>query len=606
MRGQICAVFQELVMSRAILRKISLHGAFIACAAIAVLCSTIFLAADPARATLGVNDYPAYLASKPQDSAFDPWGFYNRECTSFVAWRLNNDDGVAFSDYMKGPNGVTGHWGNADHWASNATAIGYSYNQVPAAGSVAYWDSNHDGASPAGHVAYVDSVSASGAIEVEDYNNSGTGGWDRRPIAAGSASWPSGFIHVRDLTPAAPIDLAATGTLRSIAVSWSPPSSGATVTSYTATAAPGGASCSTGGTSCVITGLRDDTKYSVTVTAATSSGTSPPSPPATAVPADANPDFTGAGYSDLAWLTGKASGQNTLWLFDGAHGFATAGESTGFKIPEPGIAGDFTGSGTSEIAWFRPSRHGAPTGNIYLVSWNGKAWRTSLARRDIKRPVWVGVGDFTGAGHDDLAWLTKNSAGSHTLWLLNGARRFATVGKTPGYGVPEPGTVGDFAGTGRSEIAWFQPARAGAQTGTIYLVSWSSGAWRSGLGRGPGVGRPIWVGAGNFAATGYDDLAWYTPSSSGPGTLWLLDGEHGFATIGESTDFYPPVPGVVGDFTGSGRGEIAWFQHARPKASTGTIYVVSWNGSNWQVVLGRGPGVGKPDFVATTATSYSG
>jgi surface antigen len=47
--------------------------------------------AGAASATAGVDDYPANLKSAAQDSLVDPWGFYNRECTSFVAWRLNND-----------------------------------------------------------------------------------------------------------------------------------------------------------------------------------------------------------------------------------------------------------------------------------------------------------------------------------------------------------------------------------------------------------------------------------------------------------------------------------------------------------------------------------
>ena len=65
----------------------------------------------PVEATIGVDDYPNYLKNAAQDSLVDPWNFYNRECTSFVAWRLNHDAGIAFHNWFKGH-----HWGDAAIW----------------------------------------------------------------------------------------------------------------------------------------------------------------------------------------------------------------------------------------------------------------------------------------------------------------------------------------------------------------------------------------------------------------------------------------------------------------------------------------------------------
>ena len=70
-------------------------------------------------ATVGVDDYPSRLKSAAQDSLVDPWNFYNRECTSFVAWRLNNDAGVGFHTYYLGV-----HWGNASNWRYAANQVG--------------------------------------------------------------------------------------------------------------------------------------------------------------------------------------------------------------------------------------------------------------------------------------------------------------------------------------------------------------------------------------------------------------------------------------------------------------------------------------------------
>jgi surface antigen len=65
----------------------------------------------PVDAASGVDDYPSRLKNAPQDSLVDPWQFYNRECTSWVAWRLNSENQVAFNDYWQGQ-----HWGNASNW----------------------------------------------------------------------------------------------------------------------------------------------------------------------------------------------------------------------------------------------------------------------------------------------------------------------------------------------------------------------------------------------------------------------------------------------------------------------------------------------------------
>ncbi|MEV7321247.1 CHAP domain-containing protein [Streptomyces sp. NPDC093970] len=112
----------------------------------------------PAYATAGTDDYPSDLKSAAQDSKTDPWGFYNRECTSFVAWRLNNDNGVPFKNQAS-----TGIYGNATTWKDRATAEGIAVDNTPTVGAVAWYSF--------GHVAWVESVSSDGkSVTVEDYN----------------------------------------------------------------------------------------------------------------------------------------------------------------------------------------------------------------------------------------------------------------------------------------------------------------------------------------------------------------------------------------------------------------------------------------------------
>ena len=461
-----------------------------------------------------------------------------------------------------------------------------------------------------GHVAIVTNVAVShgsGNIQLLEENGSASGvayiTVTDNQMSYGSPSYDGGYYYYTSFQwlTLGPGSVSAIPRDHSLLASWSA-SGGA---SYTATASPGGASCTTSGTSCAITGLENDVPYTVSVTASSSGLTSPPST-VTATPRQMTGDYLGAGYSDLAWLTANPGQPGTLWLFDGAHGFGTTGATAGWGFPEPGVAGDFLGNGTSEIAWFQPTEPGGSTGSIYLVSWNGANWQATLARGPgVGRPIWVGAGDFAGTGYDDLAWLTAGAPGQgNTLWLFDGAHRFATVGETTGWGTPAPGVVGDFNGNGRSEIAWFQPTTPNGPTGSIYLVSWNGSSWGAQRGRGPGVGTPVWVGAGDFAGTGYDDLAWLTANPGQPGTLWLFDGAHGFGTVGDTTGWGLPIPGVVGDFGGNRTSEIAWFQTTEPNGPSGTIYLVSWNGSSWGAQLRRGPGVGDPIFVASTSSSY--
>jgi surface antigen len=146
---------------------------------------------EAVSAASGVDDYPDRLKNAPQDSLVDPWQFYNRECTSFVAWRLNSENQVAFNDYWQGQ-----HWGNASNWKNAATALKIPVDNNPSRGAVAWWAAGSAGSSR-GHVAWVETV-GDGAITIEEYNYLHAGKYDTRTISSSSSMWPSGFIHIKD------------------------------------------------------------------------------------------------------------------------------------------------------------------------------------------------------------------------------------------------------------------------------------------------------------------------------------------------------------------------------------------------------------------------
>lgn len=137
------------------------------------------------------NNYPSKWAPPvAQDSVVDDWGEYNRECTSWASFALHDRNGyeIPFHDYASG-------------WGADAKAIGFPPNSTPALGAIAWWAANAPGASQWGHVAWVSNVDANGGITIEQYNADFTGTYSTATFAKGSADWPTGFIHFKDINP---------------------------------------------------------------------------------------------------------------------------------------------------------------------------------------------------------------------------------------------------------------------------------------------------------------------------------------------------------------------------------------------------------------------
>lgn len=137
----------------------------------------------------GSDTYPAPWAPPTrQDSMFDTWREYNRECTSYAAWMLHSTSGFEMPFFA-----------DAINWGTKASALGYTVNMSPAVGSV-YWSTSHD------HVAWVESVSSDGkTITTQDYNSGypNNPGWYGEHFGV-SASSASGYIHFKDFIVSPP------------------------------------------------------------------------------------------------------------------------------------------------------------------------------------------------------------------------------------------------------------------------------------------------------------------------------------------------------------------------------------------------------------------
>ena len=117
-------------------------------------------------------------------------------------------------------------------------------------------------------------VRASDASGAEDFSP-GESGTPMLPMAALVAG-----------APGSPGGLTATPGMGQVSLSWKAPvTTGASaVTSYTVTASPGGATCTTASTTCIVTGLTGGSTYSFSVAATNAQGTGPASDPVSATP----------------------------------------------------------------------------------------------------------------------------------------------------------------------------------------------------------------------------------------------------------------------------------------------------------------------------------
>jgi surface antigen len=110
------------------------------------------------------------------DTIGDSWNELNRECVSFVAWRLSDRNNYS----------VTGY-GSAINWKQEALNNHIPVDNTPAVGAVAWFSY--------GHVAYVDAVNGSN-VDLEEYNYDYAGDWHQRLNFA--ASSVTNFIHFND------------------------------------------------------------------------------------------------------------------------------------------------------------------------------------------------------------------------------------------------------------------------------------------------------------------------------------------------------------------------------------------------------------------------
>lgn len=119
----------------------------------------------------GGGGYPAKWANAPMDTLVDDWSLYNRECVSYVAWKI-----ASTGRFVPKFNGQ----GNANQWENYVARYGITSGTNPVAGSAAVL---YEGAY--GHIMYVEAVSEDKSrITISEYNYGWTGLYSKRTISS--------------------------------------------------------------------------------------------------------------------------------------------------------------------------------------------------------------------------------------------------------------------------------------------------------------------------------------------------------------------------------------------------------------------------------------
>ena len=364
---------------------------------------------------------------------------------------------------------------------------------------------------------------------------------------AGAGTPANSGSVVLSTVPGAPTGVTGAFGGSKVVVSWTAPVSdgGATITGYTVTASPGGATCRTaGGLTCTVWALTNGTAYSFSVVATNKNGDGAPASllstitPATTPSAPRNVAGTSSASSVVvSWLapTSNGGGDITSYTVTSSPGLFTCttaatsctvtGLSNGTSYTFTVVATNKAGSGPSpspSTAVVPAAAPGAPTGvsgvfgsSVVTVSWSAPASNggASITRYTVtstpgsKTCITDGysctVGGLTNGTSYTFTVIATNAAGSGPT---STASRSVTPATTPSI----PLRVKAAYGSGSLIVSWSAPAVDGGAPITTYSVASSPGSFTCTTteltcaitGLTSGIAYSFTVTATNIAGTG--------------------------------------------------------------------------------------------------------
>ena len=116
------------------------------------------------------DDYPWPLGGY----GLSPLNYYYRQCTDFVAWRLNRDAATTSAPFRFVWSNLTPGGGDASQWKWAWENNGWTVSSTPVVGAVAWFDGNH--------VSYVKSVLPGNKVLIEEYNQNYNRAYGQRTL----------------------------------------------------------------------------------------------------------------------------------------------------------------------------------------------------------------------------------------------------------------------------------------------------------------------------------------------------------------------------------------------------------------------------------------
>ena len=321
-----------------------------------------------------------------------------------------------------------------------------------------------------------------------------------RPTLSVTTSSPS--------PPSPPSSVSALSADSSVAVSWvSSAANGSAITSYKATASPGGRSCSSSSTSCVISGLTNGTSYTVTVTAVNAIGSSSPSDASSAVIPATVPSVpsavlavAGNASATVSWSASLANGapvsSYTVTSSPGGFSCTTAstacivtglsnGASYSFSVTAANVAGlsDVSSASNVIIPATVPSAPSSVSGvrsnSAVTVSWVAPSSNGSAIS---SYTVTSSPGAFTCSSSSTSCTVSGLSNGTAYTFTVTASNAIGTSVSssassplTPAGPPSAPSAPVAVAQDGSAAVSWSAPASNGAAI-TLYSVTSSPGA----------------------------------------------------------------------------------------------------------------------------------
>ena len=132
------------------------------------------------------NDYP--YKDQPYNEENTATGYYFGNCTDFVIWRVNRDDGVLHYPWTHVNHNTTPSGGHGYQWGLPTALPGWVQTDRPSPGDIISFQRGSQGgrwSAEFGHVAYIGQVLVNGSITVENY---GTGEYFVTNYTAGELS----------------------------------------------------------------------------------------------------------------------------------------------------------------------------------------------------------------------------------------------------------------------------------------------------------------------------------------------------------------------------------------------------------------------------------